>query len=424
MNEMFLQYLWLHSLIDFNNLYTREGLKVCIIKKGYWNKGAGPDFLDAQIKIGDTLWAGHIEIHLKTSLWLVHKHDYDDKYKNVILHVVLEDDAPELLLHIPHVILKNKFDHSLYIKYEQWWMAQPEAVICSAYLPNIPSIIINNTKERAMIERWETKYQKFIGKFETNQINWRSLCYEIILHAFGFKINQTGCERLAENLPLNILEKHKDNLFQLEALIFGQAHLIPNALQDNFTSKLEQEYHFLRRKYNLIPINGSIWNFSKLRPVNFPTIRLAQFAHFLYQLQFNFEFLLRVSADKLERSIKALNISTSAYFDTHYRLSSPTTNIKKKNIGDMSIQHLLINAIIPLRFWYHKIYGKTNEDGYENAISALYLIKPEINNITKLWPLKIENAFDSQSLIQIITSKCQHKKCLECSIGHYIFKST
>lgn len=420
MNEHFLQYLWQNALVRFHELVTTDGQAVTIINRGMLNTDAGPDFLNAMVKIGTTTWAGHIEIHTKMSDWLAHKHNLDEKYKNVILHVVYTLDNSDATPHIPVVCIKDKFDDNLFSKYQEVFL-RPCTLPCADHLHKIPSIIIEKYKETLLVSRWNDKHQHLLDDNKLPLNDWRQLSYFAFGKAFGFKINQEGMQRLLQYTPMNVLEKHKDQLFQLEAILMGQAQLIPTQFQDAYTQKLEKEYHFLRRKYNLSPINGSVWNFSRLRPANFPSIRIAQFAHFLYQTQMNFETLISNERNMLQ-VLEQLQIKTSTYFETHYRLSDQSTSKSAKHLGKMAMYHLIINAIAPLKYWYQLQYKPHSDNQLETAIQTLMQLPAEKNTLTKLWPLDMSTAFDSQSILQLINTKCISKECMQCSVGHYIMK--
>lgn len=420
MNEYFLQYLWNHALIDFCHLNTTDGQPVSVINRGVLNVNAGPDFLNAKIRIGATIWVGHVEIHLKTSLWKVHGHHYDEKYKNVILHVVYEDDEQGALAAIPLVEIKNRFDADYWHQYQDL-MLQPYDILCHKYLPKVPSIILEKLKEDMLLTRWNDKFTLLSAAWSNNAGDWKQLVYLTLGRTFGFKINQDGFDVLVRHTPLHILEKHKDNLFQLEAILMGQAQLIPQDFQDAYTQKLEKEYHFLRRKYGIVPMNRTHWNFSRLRPANFPTIRIAQFAHFLYQIQFDFEQLLKNYQD-YEQFLKKMDIKTSSYFKDHYRLSDQSMQSKEKKLGLMGIRLLIINAIAPLKYWYDTTFKIQHENSYDDAFAVLMQLPAEVNATTKKWPLVMNNAFDTQSAIQLINEKCTKKQCLSCPVGNFILK--
>jgi len=420
MNEYFLQYLWQYALIYFHQLYTTDGQMVTVLDRGRRNDGAGPDFLDARVKIGRTLWSGHIEIHTRSSLWRQHGHHRDDKYRNVILHVVYEDDWQDNDSQIPVVEIRDKFPGD-YLEIYTALMGQPYTVLCSAHLPQVPAIIVEKLKETVMAERWQQKFRLLTREWTPNRQDWKPLAYLVFARAFGFKVNQEAFETLVQQTPLSVLEKHKDNLFQLEALLFGQAGLIPEGFQDAYTRSLEKEYHFLRRKYSLVPMEAGHWNFARLRPNNFPTIRIAQFAHFLFQVQCDFGSLLMPDR-YIKDWLQALSVQTSPYFREHYRLSDQSLHRSEKKLGTSGIYHLIINAIAPLRFWYETTFSPHKENAFEAAFDILLRLPAEKNAVTRMWPLKINNAFDSQSVIQLVTHKCTDKKCLECAVGDFILR--
>lgn len=420
MTEAFLHYLWQQALIQLTDIKTTDGQNVIILDRGMLNQDAGPDFLNARIKLNNTIWAGHIEIHKKSSEWLAHKHQHDEKYNNVILHVVLEDDLAKNTLNLPTIEIQNRFDQKYWHAYQNL-LNHPQTVLCSAHLQKVPSIIITQYKERILLERWQDKLEQLETIVPNISSDWKNMCYIMLAKAFGFKVNQDGMQALALHTPLSVLEKHKDNLSHLEAILIGQSGLIPTNFQDIYTKELEKNYHFFRRKYDLTPIKPIIWNYAKLRPNNFPLIRIAQFAHLLFQTQCNFELLITHQRPMLEL-LESLNIETSQYFQKHYKLSYPSLSTSSKKLGQMGLQHIIINAIVPLRYWYYQKYKKYNDHMYETTFNILTSLSKEINKKTKLWPLENNNAFDSQSIIQIINTRCEKRRCLDCSIGNYILK--
>lgn len=420
MNEVFLQFLWQNALIRFHELTTIDGQAIVVIDRGVLNKNAGPDFLNARIKIGDTLWAGHIELHVKTSQWLQHQHQNDPKYQNVILHVVWEHDKAIAINNIPTTELLGKYDED-YWQHYQALMHQETTLLCHKQLSQVPEIIISKYKETMLFDRWEAKEEALNALMEAAQQDWRQKCYVLLAKAFGFKINQDAFEQLALRTPLAVLEKHKDNQQILEAILIGQSGLIPETHQDTYTQQLEKEYNFLRRKYDLKPIQAHLWNYAKLRPANFPLIRIAQFAHLLFAIQFDFEQLI-IKEKSVLNYLKSLQITASSYFETHYKLSHTSLSASPKHLGSMGIQHLIINAIAPLRFWYSKLYNTNKVSAYDTALEVLTQIPAEINHKTKMWPLPIEHAFDSQSVVHLINNKCSKKACLQCGIGNFILK--
>lgn len=421
MNEHFLQYLWNHALIYFHKLYTIDGQMVTVFDRGKLNLGDGPDFLNARVKIGGTMWSGHIEIHMRSSLWRQHGHHRDEKYKNVVLHIVYEDDWNANNTRIPVVEIKNRFPQE-YLDMYTGLMKQPYGVLCKDRLSQVPTLIVEKLKETTMAERWQEKFRSLTAGWTRNRQDWKHLAYLVFARAFGFKVNQEAFELLVQSLPFLILEKHKDNLFQMEALLFGQAGLIPVGFQDDYSAKLEKEYHFLRRKYSLVPMPAGQWHFFRLRPGNFPTIRIAQFAHFLYQIQFDFQSLL-MPERQVKDLLSVLAIGTSPYFREHYRLSDQSLHRSEKKLGTAGMHHLIINAIAPLRFWYETTFTPHKEHVFEAAFDILMSLPWEKNATTRMWPLQMQNAFDSQSVIHLVNHKCAHKKCLTCPVGSFILKN-
>lgn len=420
MNEHLLQFIWKQALFQHHDLKNSEQEPITISKRGVWNTNAGPDFLDAQIKIGNTEWFGHVELHVLTSDWLAHKHSLDSKYNNVILHVVYEHNLKECPNQIPILELKSFINIELLKKYETL-MQNLHPIICHNQIQNIPNIIIEKWKERLLFERFKKKFNTAKQLWKKGIEDWKQMMYYLLCVNFGFKVNQEGFTELFGSLPLRVLEKCSTNLFQLEALLFGQAGLIPTAFQDDYTQKLEAEYHYLRRKFNLVPINPIVWKFLRLRPPNFPTIRIAQLAQLFHKIEGDLGKLLY--ARTIDEITNQLDCSASPYFDTHYRLSVISKINSKKHLGLSSIQNILINTVAPINFYY----GQLNEkhEMVERALQLFREIPAEHNQITKEWSkigLKSKYAFDSQSLIQLYNNYCDSKRCLDCAIGAKILK--
>ena len=284
--ESFLQYIWRLRRFDAQNLITTNTHEtVDVLQTGELNKQSGPDFFNARIRIGDTIWAGNVEVHIKASDWLRHQHQHDKAYQNIILHVVYEADVPLLRTNgtaLPVIELQNRISPVLYRNYQQ--LQYTEAWIpCAKLLKNIDSFVLTNWLDRVLVERLEQKTEPIGQTLQQNNYSWEETCYQAIARAFGTNINAQPFEMLARSLPLAVLGKHKDQLLQIEAMLFGQAGLLDKTFNDPYPQKLKQEYQFLQAKFGLKPLLPQSWKTGGLRPPNFPSIRIAQFAALIHQ---------------------------------------------------------------------------------------------------------------------------------------------
>ncbi|MCQ2959133.1 MAG: DUF2851 family protein [Bacteroidales bacterium] len=418
MTEAFLQYVWQHQLICLDKLYTIDNEKITVIKTGTFNTNAGPDFLNAKIKIGDTVWAGDVEIHIKSSDWYVHKHHTQQSYNSVILHVVATCDKkvlsekgmniPTLVIPIlPHISLNYKNLSNI-----------SSDIRCSSHLRNIDSFKITMYLERLTAERFEEKAMYIKNLFHENTNDWDETCYQLLAKNLGFKVNSDGFELLAKSLPLRIIKKHTDNLFQIEALLFGQANLLNNNSSEEYEKSLFKEYCFLQKKYNLTPISSTWWKFARMRPYNFPTIKISQLANILFSINYLTTFI--VEAKSIKKVSNLFNCQTDSFWETHYSFNKQSPK-HTTYLGKQAIETLLINTIIPFLYTYGKEHN--NEELKQRAYDFLISIKQENNSIVTKWKesgIKISNAFDTQGLLQLYNCYCKKGLCTRCSIGHIV----
>ncbi|WMX16024.1 DUF2851 family protein [Aureispira sp. CCB-E] len=425
-SEAFLHYIWQFKLFDFKDLKTVDGESIELIRVGRQNDHAGPDFSDARIRIGGTLWAGSVEIHKKSSDWLVHQHQKDKAYKNTILHVVYEHDQSIYRADgttVPTLILKNKIPNQ-YI--ERYWALETnqQSIPCEQQFFEVSIHLKKMWLDRLVVERLEDKTAEIITCLEQTQYNWEVVFYQFLARNFGMKQNTSAFEALAQSLPLMVLAKHKQDLFQLEALLFGQAgflfELNGEEVEDKYLQKLEKEYQYLAHKYELIALNASSWKFGRMRPANFPTIRLAQFAVLIHQSSHLFSKIL--ATQHVVDCKKMFHLELNGYWDTHYRLGESSSH-RKKRLGSKTIDLILINTIAPFLFVYGVYKG---EDRYKKrALELLQLVKPEVNMVVAQWQnlgMKPHSAYDTQGLIQLKNKYCRAKRCLSCAIGHKILQ--
>jgi len=418
--EELLHFVWKNKLFSNKNLKTVQGRNLEIINFGFHNNDAGPDFINAKIKIDDTLWAGNVEIHIKSSDWFVHNHQNDKQYNNVILHVVYEyqkEVVTENGSEVPAFILP--VDEKIIEKYNLLKQNKND-ISCGVNFIKTPEIILNPWIDVQLIQRLENKSSRINSILESNKGNYEETYYQVLASAFGFKVNSEPFEALAKSIPMQILAKNKDNLITLEAIFFGQAGFLESENTDQYFNKLATEYEYQKVKYKLKPLEKHLWKFLRLRPQNFPTLRIAQFAMLVHKSSGLFSKTLKT--ENLYELKELFNVKASEYWDTHYTFGKTGTKMVK-NTGDNAVETIIINTVIPLLF----IYGKNhdNQDIIDKALNFVDNMKPEVNSIIKKW-LKIgfefKTASQSQALINLHNEYCLKKRCTDCRIGTNIIK--
>jgi hypothetical protein len=426
--EDFLHYVWKFRLFDRIDLQTEDGKPLEIFSTGTHNTDAGPDFHNARIKIDETIWAGNIEVHLSASDWQKHGHTTDDAYNNVILHVVYNNDLPLVLTNgrkVPTLQLKDRIPAELYSRYHQMVFGNQTIIPCEASIGAIDQLIMNNWLTRVLVERLEKKSAAVIAALSINRGDWEETFYQFLAANFGFKTNALPFELLAKSLPQLTLGKHKNNPTQIEALIFGQAGFLDADFKDDYPNKLKKEYDFLRKKYSLKPVENHLWKFMRLRPQNFPTVRLAQFAALIVNSAHLFSKILEIKDIDALRNLFA-SIKTNEYWDDHFRFDVPSNSKPSpKVMGASSVDILLINTLALFLF----SYGKHHQQQYyiSRSLKLLENLPAEKNNITADFVnlgVKITNAFESQALLELKNNYCNYKKCLQCGVGNKILKLT
>jgi hypothetical protein len=422
MKESFLHFLWRTRRFNAQNLLTTEFQRIEIQVPGEHNSHAGPDFFNARLRIGDTHWAGNVEMHLQSSEWIAHGHSKDPAYDNVVLHVVLEEDQPIFLpngMRIPCLELKDRIPYRLLENYE--YLEQEEAWIpCEHFFITVPEIIRLNWLDRLLVERLELKTTGIEAVLAATENHWEETFYQILARNFGLKVNMEPFAALARTLPLQILAKHRSNLLQIEALVLGQAGFLENDFQDEWPRTLAREYRHLSHKYGLEPIPVSQWKFLRLRPANFPTIRLAQFAKLIHQSSNLFSQILEVQ--NLREIENLFQVKPSVYWSDHFLLDKASIK-QEKTIGKEFFHLLIINTVVPFLFYYGKI--RDLEAPKKRALALLEELPPESNALLTAWAalgMNPRNAFQTQALIHLKTRYCDQKRCLDCAIGTAILK--
>ena len=419
MREDFLHFIWNNKLYQNDSLFTQEGESLQIMHPGRHNTNAGPDFFDARIRIGETLWAGNIEIHQRASDWNKHGHQNDPVYRNTILHVVAVSDiqvfndlgsgVPVLEIKWPQWIEDN---YEMLIRSHDW-------IGCASRLYQVDPFRIKFFLNGIVIERLKQKIDAISKLLSETKEDWGETFYCMLARNFGLKENALPFEMVARSLPQSVLAHHHDSLFQLEALLFGQAGLLGEELfGDEYYLELRKEYRFLALKYGLKPIAGHLWKFMRMHPGNFPTIRLAQFAALIYHSKGLFAAV--IEANNLTDLQLLFMVHASDYWDNHYNFNKPSV-IRKKVFGDQIFSLIVINVVVPFYF----LYGESQNKLFlkDRALDILEQMPAENNSAISRWAgagIVAANALESQALLQLQHNYCESRKCLDCTIGHKI----
>ena len=424
MTEDFLQYVWQFQQFDKSNLLSKENHNLSILKVGQKNFDAGPDFSNARIMFDGVEWAGQVEIHCNSSEWINHKHQSDLSYDNVILHVVWNHNEVIRRVNgsiVPTLELKNIVFEDTLNNYRNLVLNKKD-IPCDTFFKEFSEISKLSMLDKALANRLERKANEINAILIKNKQDWEETSYQILARNFGFKLNSEVFLRLAEVLPLKIIKKHQGNLFQIEALCFGQAGFLNDSV-DDYSKKLEAEYNYLANKYGFqsLSISKHQWKYLRTRPSNFPSIRLHQFASIINNSRsFFLDFVLNAQKENI---IKLLQILPSKYWQTHYDFDKKS-KVLLKGLGTSSIENVIINTTVSLLAAYSFSTGLP--EYFERAIEILGKLKPEKNTITEKWEnlgLKIKSSFDSQAVIEQYNEFCTKKRCMECSLGSSILKS-
>lgn len=428
--EALLHYVWKHKLYPLEGLVTQEGLGVEVIDPGLHNIDAGPDFFNAKLKIGDTLWVGNVEIHEKASDWFLHGHEKDARYDNVILHVCGDIDAIavnsqgkplcQMRLDVPARVQEHFEELAREDKYPR----------CHRIIPELPALTIHGWMSALQVERLERKTEDIRKRVEKCDGSWEAAYFVTLARNFGFGINSDVFEEWALHVPLQAVAHHRDNIFQVEAFFMGQAGLLDintiperyraDALAEGYFQKLQEEYKYLAHKFSLRPIDAKLWRFLRLRPQNFPHIRLSQLVSLYHQRKAGLSQLLE--ATDLEQAREVIATQVTPYWETHYTFGSTSVR-NEKNLSVFSQNLILINTVAPMFFAYGR--HKMDERLCERAFDFLEQVKAENNSIVRMWQqcgLVVQNAGDSQALIQLKKEYCDRKECLRCRFGYEYLK--
>jgi hypothetical protein len=397
-----------------SDLKTTRGESIEIISPGVINPNQGPDFLDARIKIGPTTWAGSVELHLFSSGWEQHGHGQDHNFQNVVLHVVWKNDRNEG--NLPLLELENRIPGVLMSRFEDL-MGSSLFIPCEKMITGLDPLVIDHWKDRLMTERTERKAQQIFKLYEESNHNWQEIYWWLLARNFGYSVNADAFESLARSLGMNVLNKHKGQIQQLECLLLGQVQLLQEKFSDAYPLMLQKEYQFLKIKYQLQPSHIPV-HFLRMRPANFPTIRLAQLAMLVHRDGHLLENILTVEELKALREV--FDITPNDYWQTHYLPGRATSYVDKK-IGNAMFENITINTIVPFLFAYGNYHGK--EKFKQKAFRWLTGTPAETNTIIsgfRASGIRCSNAGESQALIELKTRYCEKKRCLECNIGNAV----
>jgi hypothetical protein len=422
--EDFLHYVWKFRLFERENLQTTTGENIEIFSAGLQNSDSGPDFHNARLRIGDTTWAGNVELHLNSSDWHKHGHTTDNAYNSVILHVVYRDDQPIVLpdgRRIPTLELHDRVSPDLYNRYHHLVYRIQQFIPCEGSIRFVDDMALRNWLTRVLVERLEKRSAAVMAALGKNRGDWEETFYQFLAAQFGFKTNALPFELMAKSLPQLTLAKHKNNPLQIEALIFGQAGFLDEEFTDDYPKSLKEEYTFLRKKYSLTPIEKHLWKFMRLRPQNFPTVRLAQFAALVIRSNHLFSKVLDIKNTADLRKLFT-DLEINPYWESHYRFDVASKPVSK-SLGQSSIDILLLNTFVLFLF----SYGKHNQQEYyiNRSLKLLEQLPAEQNKIVTNFDLigiKVNTAFDSQALLELKNNYCDHKKCLQCGVGNKILR--
>ena len=418
MRENFLHYLWKHKKVNATKLLTTNEERLQVVCVGEHNHNTGPDFFNAKVFIDEQLWAGNIEVHIKSSDWYLHHHEIDKNYDNVILHVVWLHDAEVYRSDnstIPTLELKRFVSAKTLSYYQKLFSKRPNWINCEHDFASVDNFVINHWLERLYYERLERKYLEVDAMLRASKNNWEDVLFKMLAKNFGLKVNGEAFLSLANSFDFSLVQKLKSKPKTLEALFFGQAELLQDTVQDTYYQELQMEYHFLKQKFSLSSQSVEPLQFFRLRPSSFPTIRLSQLAN-LYNKHANI-FSKVINAKTKNELYKIFKVSTSKYWEDHFTFGK-TSNTRKKSITESFVNLLIINTIVPLQFSYAKHQGKTIDD---SALVLIQQISSEKNIIVDkyhhLRPVS-KTALHSQALIQLKTEYCDKNKCLQCEIGN------
>ena len=428
--EKLLYYIWKYKLFPLRPLQTTDGQPLEVIDPGILNHDAGPDFQNAKVKIGNTIWAGSVEIHQKSSDWFAHGHHEDARYNNVVLHVAEKADQPvitqdgqtppQMELEVPAYLETNYKALCHTTDYPR----------CHRVIPRIDTFTVHSWLNALLCERLEQRAEIVARRVKTANGDWEQAFFATLARNFGFGINGDAFEEWARHIPLQAVGHHRDDLFQIEALFLGQAGLLDidtipqkyreEAANDGYYPRLKQEYDYLAHKFSLQPMDAEAWKFLRLRPQNFPHVRISQLARLYYDQRAGFSRLLEVKT--IEELHAMLSTHATTYWESHYTFGCPSYK-NAKTLTKASLNLIVVNTVVPVLY----AYGITHaQDVFrQRALQLLEPIQAENNHITRLWDecgIRAESAADSQALLQLKKEYCDRRYCLHCRFGYEFLK--
>ncbi|SMG35936.1 DUF2851 family protein [Arenibacter troitsensis] len=422
MREDLLHFIWKYKKLQLEDLKGSNNEAIQILDVGSHNLLSGPDFLNAKIQIDEQLWAGTVEMHIKSSDWYAHHHETDPNYQNVILHVVWEDDCDVFRSDntvIPTLVLKDYISSGLLKEYHKLFFHKESLFInCGNGIGDTSDFVLQNWLEVLYFERLERKTKLVVQLLKTFNNDWERVFFVLLFKNFGLKINGEPFFEIANRLPFQVVRKIQDNILPLESLFYGFARFLEDDIVgDNYYASLKKEFSFLKAKYLFLDPPHQKPEFFKLRPSNFPTIRLSQLAN-LYVLHQNL-FSRVINAKSVEEIYSVFNVSASGYWDNHYTFGK----VSKKNVKKLSkkfVDLLIVNTILPVKLSYAKHMGRDVPDEIIDIISGIASESNTVISRFKSLKLQLPSAKESQAVIQLYNEYCTKNKCLQCAVGHQL----
>ena len=422
MQEEFLHHIWQFQRMDTCSLRTTQGDEIQVVKPGSYLKSSGPDFFNAQLIIANQKWAGNIEIHQKSSDWYLHNHQVDNNYDNVILHVVWEHDVDVFrkdnsvipVLELSKFISKDVLNKYKELKQQKSW------INCENDIHNVSDFVFKNWQEKLYLERLEKKSVEIRKMLDATKNNWEAVFFYFISKNFGLNVNGDAFFQMAKLIPFEVIRKESFEAENLEALFYGALEMLPSIPEDSYSKDLYSRYKYITQKYVLRDNLSVRVEYFKLRPDNFPTIRLSQLAQ-LYSKQQNL-FSKEIDLLTIEVLYSFVSVPAENYLERNYQFDKQSPS-KKKKLSKSFVDLLIINTVIPFKFLYDKSIGK---ETFEDCLKIIQEIKPEKNIVIEKFNtigIKSDNAFDTQSLLQLKRTYCDLGKCLKCSIGVELLKN-
>lgn len=417
MQEAFLHFVWRTGRFDHQHLRTTDGTQISILRRGIYQGNAGPDFSSAHLRLDNMLWHGHVEMHVYSSEWYRHRHHKDSAYDNTVLHVVWEEDEPVFRTdgtQLPCLELKQRVDRKLMARYQRL-IGDGNGIPCKFALHDVPDITKRSMIDRVLVERIERKAMHILHTLETMRGDWQETAWQHLAGGLGTPVNKEPMLRLARQVPLTMLQKYRSNPLQIDALIFGMSGLLCNDVMDPYPTKLIEEFQFLKKKHELKEMGMHAWKFLRMRPIGFPTLRLAWLSAFARSGGGIMDNIL--AAANPGEWINSLDNHIHPYWTKHYRFGH-LSSTKIKSLGRQVIDMININVLVPLLYAYGKDRGLPVLQ--EKAMHFLNLIPFEHNSITRKWvPFNMPSATsaDSQAILELQSNYCSFGKCMHCAIG-------